>query len=31
VLLLCNNAFYKITGNKFLNFIFNYYFKVIWK
>jgi F-type H+-transporting ATPase subunit alpha len=29
VLLLCNNAFYKITGNKFLNFIFNYYFKVI--
>lgn len=29
VLLLCNNNFYKATGNKFLNFIFNYYFKVV--
>lgn len=29
VLLLCNNAFYKAVGNKFLNFILNYYFKVI--
>lgn len=29
VLLLCNNAFYKDVGNKFLNFIFNYFFKVV--
>jgi proton translocating ATP synthase F1 alpha subunit len=31
VLLLCNNAFYKANGNKFLNFLLNYYFQVIWK
>lgn len=29
VLLLCNNAFYKNTGNRFLNFLFNYYFQVV--
>jgi len=27
--LLCNNAFYKATGNLFLTFLFNFYFKVI--
>lgn len=29
VLLLCNNGFYKVHGNKFLNFMLNYYFRVI--
>lgn len=29
LLLLSNNSFYKGVGNKFLTFIFNYYFKVI--
>jgi proton translocating ATP synthase F1 alpha subunit len=29
VLLLCNNSFYKLNGNRFLNFLFFYYFKVI--
>lgn len=31
LLLLSNNSFYKAVGNKFLTFILNYYFKVIWK
>lgn len=31
LLLLRNNNIYKNVGNKFLTFLLNYYFKVIWK